>query len=375
MNKLEIVRTNGNVPKTIPGEDHVSGLVFYVAASTGLPTSVAGTAGFGTDERIKACSSLEMAERLGITANHATYGKLYQLLADAFSKNQGMTLYVGIFEVNATFEEVKTIQRFAVGRIRQVAVWNGNTEFAAAQVTALQTAANALESGETPLSILYYPKVSSLATLTGAGLTPAVTGNKNVSVIIAKDGLGIVLGTLSKAMVHESIAWVKKFPTGVDDPQFSDGSYLKNVDRGNIETLDSKRYIFFVTYPGLAGSYINDSHTMDVAISDYSQIENVRTMDKAVRGIRTYLLPELGGNIYTDATTGKLQPYSVEHLKLTANKALEDMEKAGELSGYTVEIDPEQNVLSTSTVEIVIKPIGVGVMRRISVKIGFATKE
>ena len=111
---------------------------------------------------------------------------------------------------------------------------------------------------------------------------------------------------------------------------------------------------------------------MDAAISDYAMIENVRTMDKAVRGIRTYLTPELGGNVYVDAGSCKLQPYSVTHLETTANKALEDMEKAGELSGFKVEIDPEQDVLSTSTVEIVIKQVSVGVMRRIKVKIGYA---
>lgn len=95
-------------------------------------------------------------------------------------------------------------------------------------------------------------------------------------------------------------------------------------------------------------------------------------MDKAVRGIRTYLIPELGGNIYIDTDTGKMQAYSVSHLETTANKALEDMEKAGELSGYRVEIDPEQDVLSTGEVEIVIRQVAVGVMRKIKVKIGFA---
>lgn len=113
---------------------------------------------------------------------------------------------------------------------------------------------------------------------------------------------------------------------------------------------------------------MNDSHTMDDATSDYAMIESVRTMDKAVRGIRTYLIPELGGNIYIDADTGKMQSYSVTHLQTTAGKALEDMEKAGELSGYAVEIDPEQDILSTSEVEVVIKQVAVGVMRKIKVK-------
>ena len=111
---------------------------------------------------------------------------------------------------------------------------------------------------------------------------------------------------------------------------------------------------------------------MDTAISDYAYIEAVRVMDKAVRGIRTYLTPELGGNVYIDADTGKMQSYSVAHLETTANKALEDMEKAGELSGYKVEIDPEQDVLSTQMVEIAIKQVAVGVIRKFKVKIGFA---
>ena len=52
------------------------------------------------------------------------------------------------------------------------------------------------------------------------------------------------------------------------------------------------------------------------------------------------------------------------------NKALEDMEKAGELSGYEAKIDPEQDVLST-TVEVVIKNVSVGVIRKMKVKIGY----
>ena len=74
-----------------------------------------------------------------------------------------------------------------------------------------------------------------------------------------------------------------------------------------------------------------------------------------------------------DATTGKLETYVVEDLQLTASRALETMEKAGELSGYAVEIDPEQNVLATSTVEMVIKNVAIGVMRKLNIKIGFAS--
>ena len=77
-------------------------------------------------------------------------------------------------------------------------------------------------------------------------------------------------------------------------------------------------------------------------------------------------------SVYVDPATGKLASYTVEHLKTTANYALEDMERAGELSGYRVDIDPEQDVLSTSEVEFVIKNVAVAVMRHVKIKIGFA---
>ena len=178
---------------------------------------------------------------------------------------------------------------------------------------------------------------------------------------------------MSAAAVHESIAWVEKCPAGIALPAFGDGTLLRDLDTAVIESLDAARYIFFVEYSGLAGAYFNDSHTMDDATSDYAYIESVRTMDKACRNVRTYVLPKLGRPMKVDASTGKLEAYVVEDLQLTAGKALEDMEKAGELSGYVVEIDPDQNILSTSCVEMVIKQVGVGVMRKLNIKIGYTT--
>jgi hypothetical protein len=385
MQSLKFIRTNGNIPKKLAGEDHISGLVIYSAA---LPS------GFSESERIKAVSTIETAEALGITADADNWDirVLHYQLSEIFRVNPGISLYVGIFtnpEGANTYAEVKKMQNFADGRLRQLGVWDGRTPLAADNLTALQGVAATLEEQDMPLGIIYAPKVSAVASLpsnlagdkervwtvigqagssTGAALYVDAENTEKASV----SGLGVVLGIVSLAAVHESIAWIEKFPTGVDVPAFGDGTLLKTLDRAVVEALDKSRYLFFVTYSGLSGSYMNDSHTMDAPTSDYAYIENVRTMDKAVRGIRTYLLPKLGGNVYIDKTTGQLQTHSVEFLQTTAQKALEDMEKAGELSGYVVEIDPDQNVLSTSEIEFVIRPVGAGVVRRFKVKIGFA---
>ena len=387
MHKLEIQRQNGNVPKSLAGEDHISGYIAYIN-STDIPEKF-------KDEPIQAVSTIDSAESLGITAEAESWAikVLHYQLSEIFRINSAISLYVGLFAkpTSYTFAEIKTVQNFAGGRIRQIGVWCGDKTFAADDVVALQGVADALDLVNAPLSVLYAPKIEKVTNLP---TNIAGASQCRVSVVIGQAGsgtgaelytdsanattkstvscLGVTLGLLSVASVHQSISWIKQFPTGITLPAFGDGTLFRTLDSALVEQLDSARYIFLVTHVGQSGSYINDSHTMDAATSDYAYIEAVRTMDKAVRGIRTYLTPELGGNIYVDSETGKMQSYSVAHLETTANKALEDMEKAGELSGYKVEIDPEQDILSTSTVEIVIKQVAVGVMRKIKVKIGFA---
>lgn len=389
MNSLTIERQNGNVAKSVSGEDHVSGFICYMTTEE-IPE------GFKTDH-IQAVSTIDKAEELGITEDSKYWNVqvLHYHLSEIFRVNASISLYVGIFTkpTSYTFAEVKTVQNYASGSIRQMAVWCGDrsTTTLADDITALEGMADALDEENAPLSVLYAPKVSGVGSLS---TSLAGANQSRVSVVIAQAGsgtgaelyaatanksnkysvsaIGVVLGLLSSAKVHQSISWVKNFPTGVSLPAFSDGTLYRDLDKATVEQLDKGRYIFFVTQVGQAGSYVNDSHTMDSATSDYAMIESVRTMDKAVRGIRTYLIPELGGNIYVDSETGKMESYSVSHLETTANKALEDMEKAGELSGYKVEIDSEQDILSTSEVEVVIKQVAVGVMRKIKIKIGFA---
>lgn len=388
MQSVKIERTNGNIPRSLAGEDHISGLLFY---SSKLPS------GFAETDRIKAISSIETAEKLGITSDADAdwdIRVLYYQLRSIFNRNPAISLYVGIYKSNGTptFSEIKTMQNYTGGKLRQIGVWDGATALDPANLIALQAIRTTLEAQDKPLSIGYAPKIAAVS-----GLPTDLAGaNKSgVSVIIGQDGAGTAadlykdaknatakssvtaigewLGIVSAAAVHESIAWVEKFPTGIALPAFGDGTLLRDLDTAVIESLDAARYIFFVEYSGLAGAYFNDSHTMDDATSDYAYIESVRTMDKACRNVRTYVLPKLGRPMKVDASTGKLEVYVVEDLQLTAGKALEDMEKAGELSGYVVEIDPDQNILSTSCVEMVIRQVGVGVMRKLNIKIGYTT--
>lgn len=392
MQNLTITRTNGNIVRSLSGEDHISGLVFYSAT---LPAADEGVDGFTATERIHAISSLPTAEKYGITADAAAWETrvLHHILDSIFNMNPGVSLYVGIFKPAAganAFSEIKQIQNYAGGRLRQVGVWNGAVELSDTLVNSLQSVRTILEAQNKPLSILYAPKVTDVTKLP---TDLAKIGRNGVSVIISQDGAGVaaelyadadnegkasvsdlgdLLGAVSKAKVHQSIAWVEQFPTNISVAGFGDGTKYRDLDTATIEELDAARYIFGRTYDGLAGVFFNDNHTLDVGTSDYAYINDVRTMDKAVRGVRTYLLPKLGRPMQVDASTGKLERTVVEHLITTGNKALEDMAKAGELSGYKFDIDPDQNILATSRLRGVIKNVAVGVMRNLDLEIGFA---
>lgn len=381
---LTIVRQNGNVPKSQNGQDHVSGFVAYLLEAD-IPAAFKA-------EPVQAVSTIDKAEELGITADATAWSvkMLHYQLEEVFRINPSITLYVGLFSKpeSMTFQELKTVQNYAEGAIRQMAIWNGDTAPTADNIVKLESVADSLDTENAPLSTLYAPLVSNYKNLP----SNLATNNPRVSVVIAQAGsgtgaelykskdnktkatvsaIGVALGTLSKAAVHQCIAWVKNFPSGISMPALGDGTLVRTIDKGELEKLDANRYLFLNNVVGVAGSYWNDSHTMDSPTSDYAAIESVRTMDKAVRGIRTYLTPELGGNVYIDPDTGKLQSYTVSHLETTANIPLEEMEKTGELSGYKAEIDAEQDVLSTSTIEVTVKNVPVGVVRKFKVKIGF----
>ena len=150
---------------------------------------------------------------------------------------------------------MKQLQNFASGNIFQVSIYNGAAELNASDLTTLQGVATALEVEDTPLSVIYAPKIEAIASV---GTNFAGENKKNVSVVVGEDGagvsaelradskradavvsgVGVVLGLVSAAKVHESIGWVQKFPTGVALPAFVDGTLLRSLDKGVIEGIE-----------------------------------------------------------------------------------------------------------------------------------------
>lgn len=390
MNTVTFNRQGGGLGKRLPGEDHISGLVVY-----GQPNL----------DKVLLIEA-EQLDTLGVTT--VTHPVLHYHVSEYFRVNPGAKLYVvSSLLNNAQFTEVKQLQQFAEGKIRQVGIVDLITDFADLSTIAvtIQARLNELAMSNMPLSA-----VLSIHSITPANLLALPNLHnlncERLSVCIGQDGagfgnyvsgvvgkkvgiVGACLGAISRAKVNESIAWVEKqnlvteaYPkalTGnvivareLDVTAFIDGTLLGDFTPAQIQSINDKGYIFPIKHIGYAGTFFNDSFSATALDNDFSTIENNRAIDKAQRGVYVKLLPKISGPIYINPDTGEISEDTIASLEAIGSIPLEQMERDGELSGFKIFINPNQDVLSTSKLTVTLKIVPVGVLREITVNLGFA---
>lgn len=307
------------------------------------------------------------------------------------------SLYLGFFAVPGTYDftEITTMQNFANGAIRQIGVLKDYASaFASGNLTTIHNeVVTNNDANHKPLSVLYAADLSGTADLTTLTNLNTLTAYK-ASAVISQDGaglgyylwktvgksittLGACLGAVSLASVSDSIGWIGKFNISdgyeCDTLAFANGTAYTSLSQGALNTLDNYRYVFLTKYVGLTGSYFNDGHCAVIETSDYAYIENNRTIDKAIRGVYSSVLPALGSPLVLNAD-GTLTDETIAYFTSLAELNLAQMVRDTELSAYAVTIDSTQNVLSTNELVIAIQLVPIGVARNITVNIAFTTQ-
>jgi hypothetical protein len=317
---------------------------------------------------------------------------LYYHISEYFRIQPKGELYVGLYveEATYTFAAITSMQNYAQGAIKQISVFEKNVAFSTAQLSALQAIANANEAVYKPLQIMLNAEISataSVATLVDLSTSTA----PNVSVCIAQDGanngyyiykatnksvgaIGAMLGAVSLAVVSESIAWVSKFNMALgaelDTIAFSNGEVYTALADSQFESLNNYSYVFLRKLTGITGSYWSDSKTTVSPTSDYATIENNRVYQKITRVVRANMLPALSSPLKVNAD-GTLTAATIGYFETLANNPLVQMEADGELSAHKVIINPAQDVLATSTLELTLQNVPLGVARIIKINVGF----
>jgi hypothetical protein len=316
---------------------------------------------------------------------------LYYHISEYFRTQEKGELYVGLYveETTYVYADVTSMINYAAGSIKQLAVYQNNTVWSTTQPTALQAIVDTATASFKPFQAVLAAEISGTAdisTLTDISTLSA----PNVSTVVAQDNfaqgyhlykatgksIGIVgtwLGAVSLAAVNESILWVSKFNVAsveFENLGFANGQVYSSLSDGLFESLNNYSYTFLRKIEGRSGSYFSDSKTNVAATSDYATIENNRVYQKITRGARASLIEALGSPLFVNAD-GTLSEATIGYFTSLANTPLEAMEAAGELSDYKIVINPSQDVLATSTIELTLLNIPTGVARQILVNVGF----
>lgn len=372
LNDIQINRRNGGLGRQLPNEDHVS-MIF--------DGSILPPASWGTD-MARSYTRVEDVEADGIVQWNPTYGLLHYQVKEFFRIAPGRKLWVSFSDYD------KTIFAVTQGEVRQFGCLNDNfyaddMQGLLASMEALHAPAvgivglfstTAIDPATLPdLSTSTNPQVAVLATGDFSSGGAALATSLGVDYVPA---LGAALGAVAQAAVHESVMWVEKFDLQKNGDELErialpDGT---EATATILDDLASKRYLVLRKHIGIAGTYLNDSLTATAATDDYGTIENNRTVQKAMRQVRTALLPKLGQPLQVDSETGQLANGTVKYLESIAQSGIQPMINAGELSDGVAKIDPAQDVLSTSQVQVAIELVPFGVARKFIVNIGLTAQ-
>lgn len=320
---------------------------------------------------------------------------LHYHISEYFRLQSKGKLYVGCYATSdfGTFASITLMQNYAQASIKQMLVYHKGTAFATSQCNGIQSVCTTLETNHKPIwNVILAGEISGTANVNTVTTNLHTLSAPNVQVCIGQDGAnqgyklfkatgksitngGEMLGATSLARVNESIAWFGKFQvssTELDTIAFANGQEFTTVSDGVVTNLDSYGYCFLRKVPGLTGTYHNRPYTCVSLTSDYAFSYSNRVIYKCIENVRATVLPAVASPIKFN-TDGTLSGDTVNYFKTLAAQGLDVVLNANEISAYETIIDPEQNVISTNTLEITVKILPLGVADFITINIGFTT--
>lgn len=401
---VKIDFANGAIGASEPMDDGVTGLVCTAVAVTQTVDGKQETT-FTLDTPYLITKLDELVKK-GITSDNAdANATLYKAVKEFYDEApEGSKLWImGVADtvtiadiVDKTKDNAKKLLVAANGTIRTLAVKIKDKRDYTPTVTtgidgAVRTAiVNAQGLAEWATETLFAPVMVLLEGrhYTGTAETlvanPINTGNNNrVGVVIGDTvadskgaAVGLLAGRIASIPVQRSVARVR---TG---SIVATTMYIGSVasELGNPETINDCGFICPRTFVGKAGYYWSDDKLAAEASDDYSLIPRRRVADKAYRIAYTTLVNEIAEEIsVTD--DGKISAPVVKAIQTAVESAIvNNMTSRGNLGndpsnpndmGVECYINPDQNIIATSRLDVQVRIKPHGYSKYINVSLGF----
>ena len=205
---------------------------------------------------------------------------------------------------------------------------------------------------------------------------PRSASYNRVGLILASDGesgsiysaaVGQVLGRAASVAVNVSVARVRSGSI-VAEGYFTDGK-TPEEKRAIWDALDEAGYIFYRTYTGKAGYYLNDDHLAAPLSDDYSSLNLGRVIDKAIITAYTTYIDYIMDNVSVDEK-GKIPVGVCKDFEAAIIRTV-NVQMANEISSFTAYINPAQNIISSGSMEINLTIVPTAILKEINVNLSF----
>lgn len=401
---VKIDFANGAIGASEPMDDGVTGLICTIVAVT--QTVDGGTDNVFALNTPYLITKLDDLVKKGVTSESSDVNAtLYKAVKEFFDEApEGSKLWImGVADtvtiddiVDKTKDNAKKLLVAANGTIRTLAVKIKDKSAYTPTVTTgidgtVRTAiTNAQALAEWATETLFAPVMVLLEGrhYTGNAETlvsnPVNTGNNNrVGVVIGDTvadskgaAVGLLAGRIASIPVQRSVARVR---TG---SIVATTMYIGGVaaELGNPETINDCGFICPRTFVGKGGYFWSDDKLAAEASDDYSLIPRRRVADKAYRIAYTTLVNEIAEEIsVTD--DGKISAPVVKAIQTAVESAIvNNMTSRGNLGndpsdpndmGVECYINPDQNIIATSRLDVQVRIKPHGYSKYINVSLGF----
>lgn len=369
------INVTGEITRPVENNDGVTGFLFYNDNVADLTTL---TAAFNTG----VFETLADVVAEGITVASTNFKYEYYVMSEYFRMGGGKA-YINVSPipaVNYDFTELDELKNTSAGEINTYAVCANANVFDVTDVALIDAFMVTYSAGKKDAIALYAADYSATTISTLTGLTDLRTTDKPyVSVVLGQDtyyppnaklatplseaNIGAVAGAISSASVEVNILSTSEFnysnggtlASGIMvTVGFVDSTGLvqvNNVSDTNLDTLHDYGYIYWRYLPNLPGTYLsNDSNSGD-GTGTFTSIHIMRQRNKANRQLDSELSKLVGSKLYF-TTDGYMTTSTIDNFYNRANAALGAMLNAGEISNYSLYIDPKQNSITTKTVTV-----------------------
>ncbi len=384
---VNITLGNGNMGAIILSDDGVAALIL-----TG--SEVTGTLEL---KKVYVLASAQDLKQLGVDEdnNPLVYKEVNAFYASA---GEGAELHLMVVSEATTLTHIcttdedgdsplKQLINSAAGRIRLVGInRNPADDYVATMsqgldkdvITAIDAAHSVAEGylSEIAPFRVFIPALGWDGETTGL-YQPREGSFNRVAVVMSSDGqlgnsnyysaaIGQVLGRAARISVQQNLGRVRDGAIA-SEGFLTDGSMPEDhYSAWNL--LDDAGYIFYRTFVGKNGYYLNGDHMATAVSDDYGYLSLGRVIDKAVVIAYQTYIDEILDNVVVDENSGTLPVSICKNFEAMIIRSV-NTAMGSEISSFSAYINPDQNILASGKMDISCQIVPMGTLRQININL------